>query len=79
MVAIDFNTGYAWIGYNGTFMSAQNPAAGTGSLFPTTGILGATLYPATGIFHSGDSCTLRTKTSEFSYTPPTGFSSWSGS
>jgi hypothetical protein len=71
--AIDFSAGKLWIALNNTWQASGNPGAGTSPF--QTGLTGPITQGALG-----PDCvlTLRTKTSDFTYTPPTGFSSWEG-
>lgn len=73
-VAVDFGAGKVWFGRNGTF--SGDPSAGTGEAF--SGVTGAhyamvsllnpSMYQATAAFRSSD----------FAYSPPSGFGAWGG-
>lgn len=66
----------AFFGKNGVWDG--DPVAGTGSPAALSNLT-ATQYAAVSLFQSGGQVTLRMVNSEFTYAPPTGFSSWSGS
>lgn len=75
VIGVAFKNGKVWFAKNNTWNG--DPAAGTGEAF--SGISGtvfpmASLYDASG---SVDSVTGRFKTTDFSYSPPSGFSPWS--
>lgn len=74
MFALDLTNLRLWMGTNGIWALGGNPAAGTGSLATLTGL--STYWPVfggNGILSSG---TLRTRFSEFTYSPPLGFAAW---
>lgn len=73
MVAIDFTTGKMYFGANGTWADG-GPSGSTPSF---TGVSG-TLYPMAAPYATGNGFTLRVANADFSYTPPAGFTSWSG-
>jgi hypothetical protein len=78
-VPIDFNAGKIWFGINNVYnvSASQNPATGVNPEFTFTPPL--TLFPYF-VLHSGGpgvaSMTLRTVTSAFTYSPPSGFTGW---
>lgn len=67
--AYDASSGKIWTAKNGVWIG--DPAAGTGAPF-TSVVTGQ--YAAMGAYPSGAKVTLRTVDSEFTYSPPTGFS-----
>lgn len=71
--AVNFVTGKAWIGINGTWLSSGNPAAGTNEW--VSGISG-TWYPTASPSNASGAVRIRTKTSQFTQSVPTGFISW---
>lgn len=73
MVAINFTSGKAWIGRNGTWYNSGNPAAGTGSW--VSGITG-TVYPAASIFDLNGKIQIKTAAASMSYSIPSGFEAW---
>lgn len=75
MYALDFAANKAWIGRNGSWLGGGSPTAGTGHW--VTGISGKTIYPGASVYPSQGSYRLRTATSEFSYSMPSGYTSWS--
>ena len=72
MFAIDFATGFAWLGRDGSWLGSGNPAAGTGQWI--SGVSG-TVYPATSGYSIG-SARIHGNTSNFNTSPPSGFSAW---
>lgn len=73
-VAVDFGTRRVWWRINGTWIGSGNPAAGTGQQVTYATGLG-TIFAAVSA-NDGARLTLRTKSSEFSGSIPTGFSAW---
>lgn len=71
-VAVNFTSGKAWFSKNGAFGTGQVPASGTGGFTMPAGTLFIVAAPQT----TGADCRIRTETSQFSYTPPSGFSPW---
>lgn len=69
--AVDFSAGYIFFGKNNLWLYSSDPTTGTNPW--VTGISG-TLYPM-GSPGSG-TITLKTKTSELTYSPPSGYSQW---
>jgi hypothetical protein len=62
-----------WWGLNGAWFASGDPAAGTNSAFANlTQLVAPGVTPGTGTCN----LTLRLRSSEFSYTPPSGFSPW---
>lgn len=70
MVAIDKGADKIWFGLNGTFVG--NPGAGTGG-YSISGI--GAVFPEFSAWNINAS-TLKRKSSEFTYTPPSGFLGW---
>jgi hypothetical protein len=62
-----------WWGVNGTWASSGDPAAGTNEAFAT---LQEIVAPGVSPGPATCTLTLRLRSSEFSYTPPSGFSPW---
>jgi len=60
-----------WLGKNGTWFASGDPAAGTNEAFANL-----PLIVCPGVTPSSAICTLRLRSSEFSHSPPTGFSPW---
>lgn len=75
--AVDLDAGKAWFAINNTWQLTGNPAAGTGQWISWTPPI--TIYPATSVYETNCSFTLRTKASQLSYSPPSGFSNWAAS
>jgi hypothetical protein len=73
MIGFDTTSGKLWFGRNGTWVG--DPVAGTGAMY--TGVP-APLYACGSFNTAGAELDLRVKASEFTYPPPTGFSSLSG-
>lgn len=71
-VAIDFATSKIWFGVNGTW--SGNPAAGTGEAFSNVTVA---VSPAINLAGQVPA-TLRTVAADLEYSPPDGFSAWSG-
>jgi hypothetical protein len=74
--ALNRATGNAWLGVNGTWLGSGNPATGANpwvSNIPQTDMvfLAAALYQNTG-----NTLTIQGKASQFSYSPPSGFTAW---
>ena len=72
--AVDGTAGKAWVGKNGTWQLSGDPAAGTSQWISWTPPV--TIYPATSVYETNVSFTLRTKTSQIGYGVPSGFSVW---
>ena len=75
--AVDADAGKFWYAEANIWQNGGNPVAGTLPAYTyTPGTVGA-VYPALSMSATGLSrWTLRTKASEFSYSPPSGFSAW---
>lgn len=73
MVAVDMDADKAWLGINNVWQFSGDPAAGTN---PWLDAVSGTVYPATSVYETNCSFTLRTKTSEIAGTLPSGFSVW---
>ena len=80
-VAVDFTLGYIWFAVDDVQIKpvaagsggVSDPAAGTWPCM--TGVSGI-LYPASEMMYTGQAHTLRTKSSDFTYSIPNGFTSW---
>jgi hypothetical protein len=74
MIAVDFDTGYAWVGKDGTWYNSGNPATGAN---PTiTGITAGTYVATIAAYRDATrnySYAANFGQRPFSYTPPTGF------
>lgn len=74
--AVDLDNNRVWFTKNGTTWSkAADPTAGT-NFFAGGWTTGNTVKPALCMGGSGNILTLRAKSADFSFTPPTGFSAW---
>jgi hypothetical protein len=71
-IALDMSSGNAWFAKNNTWANSGNPATGANPSF--TGLTG-TIYAACGAYDSSTVNRVRLS-SGFSYSPPSGFSSW---
>jgi len=71
MVALDLDSGRIWWGLNGTWFESGDPSTGANPAF--VDVIGD-FYPAVSLFWY-DEVTAVFKTSDFHYTPPTGFQS----
>lgn len=72
--AVDGDAGKAWVSKNNVWQLSGDPAAGTGQWISWTPPI--TIYPATSVYETTVSFTLRTKTSQITGTIPSGFSQW---
>lgn len=72
--AVDGTAGKAWVSKNNVWQLSGNPTAGTGQWISWTPPI--TIYPATSVYETSVSFTLRTKTSQISGSVPSGFSVW---
>lgn len=72
-LAIDLSAGKGFIAVNNTWQGSSDPAAGTNAW--VTAVTG-TVYVATSPAGTGNRVTLRTKASQFTYSPPSGYSAW---
>lgn len=72
-VAVDLDAGKIWFAKDNTWQASGNPAAGTGEAY--SGMTGEK-FPAITMFTNGSSMTARFKSSDFTYSPPTGFLPW---
>jgi hypothetical protein len=76
MVAVDCANNSIWFGKNGNWNGGSNPATNTGAHFTNLGgLIAPALQPGGGSLPTGI-MTIRVLSSEFSYTPPSGFSPW---
>jgi hypothetical protein len=79
-LAIDHSTGKVWFGKNGIWAFGGDPAAGTGqsaTLTIGTYFVGFCLYQTNSKEPmSGPKATIRTQSSQFTGTIPSGFSPW---
>jgi hypothetical protein len=73
MIAIDIDNDRIWFGKNGTWNGSGDPAAGTGAQYSDVDI--TTWYFATTLQSNG-SVTINCGQLPFTYTPPSGFSSF---
>jgi hypothetical protein len=73
--AVDRSLGYAWIGLNNTWLGSGNPATGAN---PT--IIGTNpwevIFLAVSILANANVYTINGKASQFTYSPPSGFTAW---
>lgn len=72
MFAIDIPNNKWWVGKNGIWQNAGNPAAGTGAAV-TSGISAATWYAGASTNAGVGGATLNAGASAFTYTVPAGF------
>lgn len=72
--AVDGDAGKAWVSKNNVWQLTGDPAAGTGQWISWTPPV--TIYPATSVYETNTSFTLRTKTSQITGSVPSGFSVW---
>lgn len=69
--AVDATNGKAWVAKNNTWQLSGDPAAGTSQwISGLSGLVYPMASPASGTTR------ISTKTSELTYTPPSGFSQW---
>jgi hypothetical protein len=73
MVAIDIDAGKVWFGSKGTWLGSGNPAAGTGQQY---NVSPQAFYLALSESLSPAQTTLKSRSGDNLYTPPTGFSMW---
>lgn len=69
-VALDLDAGKIWWSKNGVWQASGDPGAGTGEAY--SGISG-TFFPMQSTGVSGDVLTARFHSSDFTYSPPSGF------
>lgn len=69
------NAGTVYGAVNNSWVGGGTPGTGATALF--TGLSGV-IYPIASIETTGMTLTLRITSSDFSYTPPAGYSSWAG-
>jgi hypothetical protein len=72
-VAVDLTAGLLWFAIANTWQASGNPAAGTNAAF--SGLTGAK-FPTLTLYDNGRTGTGRFKASDFTYSPPSGFSAW---
>ncbi len=72
-VAYDADAGEIWFAKNNVWQASGNPAAGANPAF--SGVPSG-LHLATTIHDVGSVMGLRCRASDFTYTPPSGFSAW---
>jgi len=73
MVAADITAGKIWFGKNGSWVGAQDPAAGLNAV--GTGVSAGTWHAAVSPYANSANASY-TINSPFTYTPPSGFSGW---
>lgn len=71
--AFDMSTGNGFVSKNGVWQSSSDPVAQT---TPWVTGLNTTVYAGASFFGTSDKCRIRTKNSEFSYSPPSGYLSY---
>lgn len=75
-VAVDLDSGKIWFAKNNAWQGSGDPAAGTNEAFSS---LSGTIYPAAALYRKDAPVhvlTARFKSSDFTYSPPAGFSPW---
>lgn len=72
-IALDLDNGKLWWSKNNVWQESGDPANGTNPAY--TGLSG-TFFPAVTIYTVSNAITARFKTSDFDYSPPTGFNSY---
>ena len=72
-VAVDCGNGKIWWSKNGTWEASGDPAGGTGAQYTSTAYLSRQLHVHVSPYAVNAKASLRGKASEFSYTPPSGF------
>ena len=75
-MAVDLDAGKIWWATDNVWQASGNPVAGTNEAF--SGLSG-TYLPLLGMFGAAtivNTLTARFKSADFTYTPPSGFSSW---
>ena len=75
-VAVDIDSGKVWFSKDNTWQASGDPAAGTNPAATLSG--GLTLLPALSLYTTTTQpvLTARFKSSDLSYSPPSGFSPW---
>lgn len=75
-VAVDIDSGKVWYAKNNTWQASGNPAAGTSPAVTLSS--GLTLFPALSLYlaFTQPVLTARFKSSDLSYSPPSGFTPW---
>lgn len=75
-VAVDIDSGKVWYAKDNTWQASGNPAAGTNPAVTLSA--GLTLFPALSLYAASTqpALTARFKSSDLSYSPPSGFSPW---
>lgn len=76
-VAMDVATGKLWFAKNNVWQDSGQPDAGLNPAFEYNQFISTSIYPMIGLYATSDTVTLRTNSSSFDYTPPTGFESLS--
>jgi hypothetical protein len=76
-VAVDIDAGKIWWSKAGTWQASGDPASGVNPAY--TGLSGA-LFPIVGRIGGSASTqvTMRFKSADFTYSPPSGFTAWGG-
>ena len=72
-ICFDMGTGKVFIAINNTWQGSSDPVAQTNPW--ATGLSG-TVYAAHSASNAGNRATLRTKLADFTYSPPSGYSSY---
>jgi len=72
-VALKASTGQLFFSKNGIWQNSGDPAAGTNPAFSS---VATTMYPAVALYQTSQSGTGHFKSSDLTYTPPSGFVAW---
>jgi hypothetical protein len=77
-LAVDFDTGNAWIAQNNVWLGGSNPATGALPIVTWTpaNITGGPFCPALTFYQTGESWTLQPTIASQKYAPPAGFKAW---
>jgi len=75
-VAVDLDNGYVWFAVDNVWVNSGNPGTGSNPTFTDTDIANNDIWPAGSCYAAGNSATIRGRTAQFSYSPPSGFSEW---
>lgn len=75
-IAVDLDSGKMWASKNNTWVGSGDPSTGANPLYTDTDITTSAIFPMASIYPNGGVLSLRTTSSDVTYSPPDGFIVW---